>query len=211
MGWTIHLQPMANEREYDLLLTLGRATYVAGAFEHKCKFVLRMVHFGNALQADPVLDLQKVIANQPREGVLHRTLQQLVAMLPACPGDDDRLQRARQGRNFIAHEGSNFSVHCRTESALVDYLDRLHKAVRALAGGDNLVSAWVFEIEEPREDFPRLVAVAYEDALVRWILDPIWDMLSAPDADPSVVGDGQIHESGELYRKAYPNADFDLA
>lgn len=212
MSWTIHLQPIQNPRADDVLLTLGRATYVAGRFERKCKFVLRIVKLVDTMHpdkaADPVMGLEEAIARLPKDQLLGRTLEQLTSQMPAKQSEDGLLRGAREARNFIAHEGANFGVHSPVGTWLVEHLDKLHDEVRNLAAGDNLISLWAFGIEEPRQPKPVVLIAGYEDALVRWVLGPVWDLLSNPSVDPSVPDDGRFHERIEHYRAAYPDGDW---
>lgn len=209
MSWTIHYQPIRNERADNVLLTLGRAIYAASQFEGKCQYVLRIIKLVDTMHpdksADPVMGLEEAITSLPRDQVLARALQQLAAQMPAKKSEAELLQAAKQARNFIAHEGASFGLHPPAGQQLVEHLDKLHDAVRDLAAGDNLISLWALGIDEPRATKPSPFIAAYEDALVRWILGPVWDLLTDPSVDPSVPDDGQVHERMEHYRAAYPH------
>lgn len=211
MSWTIHYQPIQNPRADDVLLTFGRATYAAGKFEDKCKYVLRIFNLVSAVYpddtADPVMGLEEAIARLPPEGTLNNSIQRLMKQMPAKQPEGGFLHAARKARNFIAHEGSSFGIHSPGGTQLVEYLDKLHEAVRDLAAGDNLISLWEFEIEEPDWPTPSALIAGYEDALVRWVLGPVWDLLSNPSVDPSVPDDGRFHERVEHYRAEDPGGE----
>src|SRR5699024_8633851 len=139
--------------------------------------------------------------------VLARTLEQLTGRVPATDREGKLLHSAKDARNFIAHEGACFEIHQPVGSKLGEHLDKLHAEVRSLAAGDNLVSLWAFQIENPRESKPSILMAGYDDALVRWVLGPVWDLLTTPSVDASVPADGQFHERIEHDRAVYPDRE----
>jgi hypothetical protein len=129
----------------------GRALYVAQAYEEKCKSLLRFGHLVESMHADPEAGLEELFRTVPRGQMLKNTLDQLAEILPSAADHAQVLQKAREARNYIAHEGVRFSVHDSRASDLLKCLSGLRAQVQLLASGDNLVSAWLFELEEPYE------------------------------------------------------------
>lgn len=93
------------------------------------------------------------------------------------------LTRARIARNYIAHEGAaalgdlgGYNVQ-----HMLDALRVIRSSVADLAKADNIVSGWVFGIQEPREPIPG-IADSYAELVDDWIfghmppewLDPNW-------------------------------------
>ena len=59
------------------------------------------------------------------------------------------LEKAREARNFIAHEGMAVGLMAGLRAIhLSEHVARLRSAISDLAVGDNLVSTWCFEISE---------------------------------------------------------------
>lgn len=194
MSWTLHYQPISNPRADDALLTLGRALYISNAFEDKCRYVLRMVNLIELINGDPVMKLEEALAHVPKDKMLDVTLQRLGHLFPVDPGQADVLAAARRARNYIAHEGGLFGIHSELMTRLCERLEQLRGAVRDLAVGDNLMSLWTFGMNNPREPAPEMLVAAYTGVVVRWVFEPVWDLLSHADGDfDGVSGDGRWH------------------
>lgn len=79
------------------------------------------------------------------------------------------LEKARDARNFIAHEGAAFGyVFAAKEQQIRQHLTKLRTAVSDLAKGDNVVSQWVFEIEE-KDPVPASMAASYPVLVDTWV------------------------------------------
>lgn len=101
--------------------------------------------------------------------MLGRTIGELKDFPIMDEGDVAILKRAKDARNFIAHEGARlgplFSVSAerlRTQAV------QLRLKLRALAAGDNLVSSWLYEIEE-RMPAPSRIRDAYASWIESWV------------------------------------------
>jgi hypothetical protein len=81
------------------------------------------------------------------------------------------LQAARSARNFIAHDAG--AIGCLSgmgaKSILQLYIN-LWPAVRALALGDNLISAWDYEICE-NEPAPLAIQEIYVGLVLDWVFE----------------------------------------
>lgn len=185
MTWSLGYLPFREPELSDALhLSAGRSLHLANAFEAKCRFVLRIANLIDALDADPVADLELAIASLPPDKLLGPTLHQLNGRMPLPADTADVLHRAKEGRNFIAHQGggTNFAATMRSGD-IVKHASRLRAAVADLARGDNIVSTLCYAIEEPREPAPQLLIDAYPGMIDDWVFGHFGDLL-APGQPP---------------------------
>lgn len=173
MGWSIGYRlPHESDLIDEVLLAAGKALYLANRFEGKCSYVLRMASLSDLLEADPVLSLEEAACRLPADTMLGRTLRDLGSRTDMGLTQDmlAALTQARLARNYLAHEGaaSVGDLYSYDVQRMLDALRELRARVRELAEGDNLVSAWVHQIEEPREQTP-LLARAYSELVDDWV------------------------------------------
>jgi hypothetical protein len=184
VGWSVGYKPPPESDLIDeILLAAGKALYLANRFESNCRHVLGIANLVDLIK-DPVTSLEEVAAKLPKEKMLGPTLQGLLshADMSIRPDEAAALTKAKEARNYIAHKGaaaigelSSYSVQRK-----LDALRALRANVIDLANGDNIVSAWVYEIDE-REPAPAIVDY-YTDLVDDWIfghlprewLDPDW-------------------------------------
>ncbi|MFZ4299936.1 hypothetical protein ACOZE3_18720 [Streptomyces cinereoruber] len=184
MGWSLgYLQPREPQLLDALFFSAGRALHLANSFESKRQYVLRMKHFAEATQADPIMELQEIISSLPSKKMLGNTLKDLASSsLGAHTSDFDLLDRARKARNFIAHEGaSTGSVMEARMNGILAQAVRLRSAVAELAGGDNIVSQWCFHIDEPNQPVPRALVDAYPAMLDDWAFGHFGGLLDSQE------------------------------
>jgi hypothetical protein len=179
MGWAVGYRMERDPELLDLLngslLVAGKALYLATHFEKNLQFVLRIMNLVN--EDDPLRALEESLVNPPKDKLLGRALRDLKRT-----GLDDNtnpfpvLEKARAARNFIAHEGGIpvFLWSIRRQS-VHDHVTALHSAVVDLVAGDNIVSKWVYGIEEPREPLPLHLIDAYPHMVEEWVFGPFWE------------------------------------
>ncbi|WP_035838825.1 hypothetical protein [Kitasatospora azatica] len=181
MGWSLgYLKPREPEFLDALFMSAGRALYLANAFESKCKYLLRIGNLVEAVGSDPVLGLQDAIAALPADKMLGPTLRALGDHLSwARTWDTDVLDKAREARNFIAHEGADVGDICFSDRRqILAHASRLRDAVTDLTRGDNIVSLWVFGTEEPHEPPPTHLIDAYPAMVDDWVFGHFGDLLN---------------------------------
>ena len=146
MGWSLSLgQPREPELCDAVLFAAGKALYIANVFEEKCRFVLRIANLESFVLNKPEASLVEGIAALAKDKMLHSTLIDLSKFPQVKPADLAALEKAKDGRNFIAHEGALIGrVWDARRRDIEEHIEKLRKAVRALAEGDNVVSGWVF-------------------------------------------------------------------
>jgi hypothetical protein len=186
MGWSVgYKQPPESDLIDEILLAAGKALYLANNFESNCQYVLRIANLVDLIKDDPVASLEEAAAKLPEDKMLGPTLQGLFAHtdIPMLPDRMAALKRAKDARNYIAHEGAMAigELDSYNVQGMLDALRALRAKVIDLANGDNIVSCWVYEIDEPREPLPPIVR-DYPDLVDDWIfghlprewLDPDW-------------------------------------
>lgn len=178
MGWSLSYRKQPEEQYViDALLSAGKALNLSNLFESKCQYVLGMLRLGEYAEGNPGCKWSDAVANIAREKLLAPTLAGLAKFPEVSASDAALLDKAREGRNFIAHEGAAFGYTFGvTERAVADHMVKLRRAVAALAGGDHVVSGWVYEIEE-KESSTGLMETYPEDA-VEWVFSHADDLLS---------------------------------
>ncbi|MBX3374912.1 MAG: hypothetical protein KF817_13860 [Phycisphaeraceae bacterium] len=171
MAWSLTHHPIAERERLDrFLLAIGKSLYLAAGYEVKCRVVLRIARIAHELRNGHALPGASAICEAMRKNMLGTTLRELQRLTPSMrDASATVLERARDARNFIAHEaawlGPLFAV---TTPSLDEKLLALHDAVAALAAGDNLVSQWIYEIEE-REPAPFTIRTAYPQWVEDWV------------------------------------------
>ncbi len=150
MGWSLsHLPPREPTLVDAALMAAGKALYISNAFESKCRYVLRIAELESYIESHPEATLPDAIASLSKEKLLGPTIATL-KLFPVVTSDEvSLLEKARDARNFIAHEGAAFGyVFSVREKHIREHLSKLRVAVSQLAQGDDVVSRWVYEIEE---------------------------------------------------------------
>lgn len=180
MTWSLGYLPTREPELVDALhLSAGRSLHIANAFESKCRSILRLTNLADAFDTDPVADLRQAIASLPDDKLLGPTLQELNGLMSSSADTIDVLHRAKEGRNFIAHEGgaADFAATMSRDDIL-KHASRLRTAVADLAQGDNIVSTWCYVIEEPREPVPQHLIDAYPKMIDDWVFGHFGDLLN---------------------------------
>ncbi len=90
----------------EFFLAAGKALYIANGFEAKLRYVLRMAKLANRIKEDDDLDAWFAYMKTPTDPLLGRALVELTAFSLMSPVDIQLLNKARDARNYIAHEGA---------------------------------------------------------------------------------------------------------
>lgn len=173
MGWFLGVRLPESEMTDAAMLAAGRALYVCNQFEEKCRFVLRNMEIIDRYIADPVASIAEVFENLPSSPkMLGGTLEKIKAKADAFGVTEEQLEvlvRAKKGRNLVAHEGINIGpLYSIKHGEVLQVLQRLRSAVADVAAGDNIVSTWIYSLDEPREPVPH-IATTYPDLIDRWV------------------------------------------
>ena len=170
MPWLLGCLPPREPELLDYFFTvLGKALYVSNAFEFRCRELLGFARFANACQLTGDFDATVQLVAAMKEQMLARTLAGLDNAMPIKPEDIELLERSKNARNFIAHEGGRIGhIWSATEQDINAQLELLRVEVKALAEGDNVVSGWQYGIQN-KESAPSGTCELYPAALEEWI------------------------------------------
>ena len=173
MAWCLGVGLPESEVIDAAMLAAGRALYLCNQFEEKCRFVLESMQIIDRHIADPVASIAEVFSGMPPSPkMLGGTLEKIKARAEAFGVTENQLQtlvKAKSGRNLIAHEGVNIgSLYSVKSARILQVLQTLRSVVADVAAGDNIVSTWLYSLDEPREPVPH-IALTYVDLVDRWV------------------------------------------
>lgn len=181
MPWTLSRRE-AEEPELveAFLLAIGKALCLANNFEARCDHYLKVIAFTDSMRdggkKNEVLKaLQKVNALPLAQKVrgIH---------VSGDIGESDLaiLNRARESRNFIAHESACIGeLHSARKEFLLKRMADLYPHVVAVARGDNLTSQWEYEVCE-RESAPSHFTASYVDEVTTWVFGDFLALVRMP-------------------------------
>jgi hypothetical protein len=173
VGWSLgYLPPKEPELLDAMFLAVGKALYLANAFEAKCRFVLRIAKLAQYRAESGDASAVMSLAQTLKDGMLGRTINDLNAFPEITLADIALLEQAKDARNFIAHEGAGFGyLSSISAQEVYEQVDRLRREVDKLVAGDNIVSRWVYEIEE-KEPAPLEIQKTYALRVRQWVFGP---------------------------------------
>jgi hypothetical protein len=170
--WSLDYQPPKEPALLDqLFLAVGKALYLASAFEAKCQFLLRIMkivrHYECTGDTSATAELAKVL----KEKMLGPTIRELNTITEFTEKDLAIFQRGKDARNYIAHESAQLGPLSSTSAKSInEKLTRLRVELEALATADNLISVWLYEIDE-KEPAPRGIQSAYHEWVFQWVFE----------------------------------------
>jgi hypothetical protein len=175
MGWSLnHQQPREPELIDAYLLALGKAVYLASNFEHKCRWILRLIKLGTRWESDGDVDTFMEFAHALKDRVLGPTLVEIRAFENLSDAEVSILEKGKDGRNFIAHEAGALGLLSLISSQqLSRSIEKLREQLEAVISADNMVSRWVYEIEE-KEPAPKSIQREYPEWVREWVFAD-WD------------------------------------
>lgn len=165
MAWSLSYQMPEEPELLDLFfLASGRSLYLANAFESKCASLLGLMKF--AYKYNPASDTLASFAltNKLRSTMLGSTISGLRAFPDFKSPDIECLDKGREARNYIAHEGGDVGSLEAPANHILERFRSLRQKVSELAEADNLVSRWLYYIEDPKNS-----RTIIEDEYPRWV------------------------------------------
>lgn len=186
MSWSLSLLATREPELLDaLFLSAGRALHLANSYEGKCQYVLRIGNLITAHQADPALTLEEAIAAVPADKLLGGTLHTLATHAMGQTMDMNTLHKAREARNFIAHESASIGYMWSANSdRILRHAVKLRAAVKDLAHGDNIISQWCHGLEEPHELPPADWIKCYPETVDAWVFGSLRALLPVEQLEP---------------------------
>ena len=169
MGWSLNFRKPEDADLLDAhLLSLGKALFLATAFEGKCRFLARIWKMVEVQRQTGDFSAALELANALKVRQLGPTIDGLTAI--PFVGDEHYaiLVRAKDARNYIAHEAGAIGGIDIPRRVILDRERRLREEVLALVPGDNLVSTWIYELER-KEPAPPSLQHLYPTLVETWV------------------------------------------
>ena len=171
MGWSLsYLTPAEPELLGKFFLIIGKSLYLATSFESKCQFVHRVLRLSAHCENTDDINEFITLMQSMKDSMLGQTIKGMEAFPKFITADNiSKLERAKDARNYIAHESTEIGVLSSVSAKTIDEsLTRLRRELAYLIVGDDLVSRWVFEIEE-KQRTSRKMRAAYHQQVFQWV------------------------------------------
>ena len=170
MGWSLgYLPPKEPELLRSFFLVVGKALYLSNAFEAKCKYVLRIAKIVTHYRRTQDVSATDYLLQTLKDNMLKKTITELKGFPEFKTTDIELLERAKDARNFVAHEGANIGdLSVASAKIILEQVDSLRQHIRVITAGDNVVSRWVYEIDE-KEPAPIAIQKEYPDMIDNWL------------------------------------------
>ena len=172
MAWSLdYRSPMESALLDDFFTISGKALYLATAFEDKCKYLLFYFKLADHYKETGDVHASLDLANGLRGLLLGQTIKKIHTLDGIDDEDIKKIERAKEARNFIVHESTligTLILSKDTIKAIEEKNDRLRDELEYLTIGDNLVSQWLYEIQE-KEPAPRELCLLYSNLVHRWV------------------------------------------
>lgn len=152
MSWPLALMGPQNPELTDAaLLAAGKALYLSNCFESSCHYVLRAYRLLSYIKAHGEADWSDAIVAISKKKLLNAAIEEIATFPVVSTEDVAILQKAREARNYLAHEGAfpGF-IWCAKAHHIERHLETLRATVADLSMGNHLVSGWCYEFDEKR-------------------------------------------------------------
>ncbi len=126
---------------------------------------MRLFKITRRLRDEPGVSVLEALNGVIKERFLHGTIKELGKDI--TQEDIAILERAKDARNFIAHEGAAY-FGSTNQWMIIARLKKLREEVKHLAHGANLVSSWSYEIGN-REPAPGRFVKNYPKIVDQWV------------------------------------------
>jgi hypothetical protein len=113
MGWSLDYRGVKEPELLDeFLLAVGKALCVASAFERKCQWVLRMVKLTDYLEegGDTSRAAVNALLAVTKDKFLGPTVGDMKGLPDFSADEVALLERAKDARNFIAHDSADIGL-----------------------------------------------------------------------------------------------------
>ena len=170
MIWAVSPFPAKEPQAIELLLlTFGKSLYLASEFERKCQHVLRTLDLIETFEKTGDTKATYTAAVAAKDRLLAQTISGMSKFSVVTPDEIEDLTKAREARNYIAHEAGKIGVlHHLQARHIAEARNALRPKVIDLAKGDNVISVWAYEIQE-KLNAPQWMTQTYEARVLNWI------------------------------------------
>ncbi|MBB5105605.1 hypothetical protein [Streptomyces spectabilis] len=130
------------------------------------------------------MTFEAAVASVPTDKLPGGTLHSLASHSMGRAMGIDTLHKARQARNWIAHEGASIgAIWSVDRDRTLQQAVELRTAVTDLALGDNIISQWCYGLAQPHDPPPTDWINGYPDAVDTWVFGHLRGLL--PKQAPS--------------------------
>ena len=150
------------------LLAAGKALYLSNCFEATCQYVLRGYRLVSYIGTHHDADWSDAMMAISKKKLLNASIEELGRFPVVSAEDVTILQKAREARNYLAHEGAFPGlIWCAETRHIERHLETLRAAVTDLAMGNHLVSRWCYEFDEKQP--AGSVMAHFPEMVDRWV------------------------------------------
>lgn len=157
------------------LSSVGRAMYLCRNFETNFKTALVWLDLATAHKAGKLPlskeALMKSYADKFLSQMLGHSVRRLKEEFHPSEYTLDTLNTAKDSRNVIVHDATSAIMNAKVETIKSSAI-MLHKHVVNVAEGDNIVSAWHYEIQNKKQPTNKMTT-SYIDDVVEWVFKPL--------------------------------------
>ena len=187
MSWSLSLRVPGNEPLLErYFVAVGKALLIGSNFEEKCLHVMRVQQIEETIRKG---DDPREAAGQwtnAKKPTLNNAIQKINSDSSTSEQQGITLDTARKARNFVAHEAAAMGeVWEVADSEVYSRVVKLVDKVREIAEGENIVSAWTYEITEG-DPAPASFATGYVDQVLEWVFSDLRNEAFEvkPDGEP---------------------------
>jgi len=163
----------ANVEQY--LSTVGRAMYLCRNFETNFKTAIVWLDLATAHKAGKLPlskeTLMKSYADKFLSQMLGHSVRRLKEEFHPSEYTLETLNTAKDSRNVIVHDATSAIINAKPET-IKKAATMLHEHVVKVAVGDNIVSAWHYEIQNKKQP-PQKMTASYVEDVVEWVFKPL--------------------------------------
>jgi hypothetical protein len=155
----------------EYLLVLGKSLCLANNFEAKCRNYVRVIWATDPKRLEMTLEELREAAPNFNDSI-DRNLKTILEAGDINNKTFEILSSARKSRNYIAHESGNLGeLHRASAKCLLEAIEKLMPHVQNVARGDNITSAWAYEVSE-KEPAPSQRMSTYVGMVMAWVFNP---------------------------------------
>ena len=163
----------ANVEQY--LSTVGRAMYLCRNFETNFKTAIVWLDLATAHKAGKLPlskeTLIKSYADKFLSQMLGHSVRRLKEEFHPSEYTLETLNTAKDSRNVIVHDATSAIINAKPET-IKKAATMLHEHVVKVAVGDNIVSAWHYEIQNKKQPTQKMTE-SYVENVVEWVFKPL--------------------------------------
>lgn len=159
----------------DYLNTVGRALYLCRNFEINFKTTIVWLDIKTAMKTSKEPITKEALLDNYSAKFINQMLGHSVRRLKEhfYPTEETlaTLNTAKDSRNVIVHDATAAIMNCQ-QNTVQEAAELLHQHVVNVAEGDNIVSAWHYEIRYKKRP-TKMITDPYVEHIVDWVFEPL--------------------------------------